>query len=145
MSARLSAPGGHGGRVVEQNADINVTPFVDVMLVLLIIFMVAAPLATVSLRLDLPPPVYTPDQPLTEPVYITVQNSGDIFIEDQPTTLANLVDDVCARLGGAPTCTEERVYLRAQPDVPYRDFMQVVHTLQNGGLIRVGLLNEDIV
>ena len=45
----------------------------------------------------MPPPVYTPDQPLTEPVYITVQNSGDIFIEDQPTTLANLVDDVCAR------------------------------------------------
>ncbi|MDO9078934.1 MAG: biopolymer transporter ExbD, partial [Brevundimonas sp.] len=55
MGSKLSGPGGQGGKTIEQNADINVTPFVDIMLVLLIIFMVAAPLATVSIRLDLPP------------------------------------------------------------------------------------------
>ena len=60
MAAKLSGPGGGKGHTIEQNADINVTPFVDIMLVLLIIFMVAAPMATVSIRLDLPPAVPPP-------------------------------------------------------------------------------------
>ena len=55
MGSKLSGPAGQGGKTIEQNADINVTPFVDIMLILLIIFMVAAPMATVSIRLDLPP------------------------------------------------------------------------------------------
>ena len=71
MAAKLSGAGGDGGKTIEQNADINVTPFVDIMLVLLIIFMVAAPMATVSIRLDLPPaqPPVNPTQE-KEPVYI---------------------------------------------------------------------------
>ena len=146
MSAKLSGPGGQGGKVIEQNADINVTPFVDIMLVLLIIFMVAAPLATVSIRLDLPPA--TPPQPnevQKEPVYISIQETGSIFIADQQTTIETLIPDVCAALGGGnPGCKEERIFVRAQPEVKYNQFMEVMNALQDQGFYKVGLLNEDI-
>jgi biopolymer transport protein ExbD len=142
MAAKLT--GGQGGRTVEQNADINVTPFVDIMLVLLIIFMVAAPLATVSIRLDLPPATPPdPSQEITEPVYITIQETGSIFIAERQSTLETLTADVCAALGGG-ACREERVFVRAQPEVKYNAFMEVMNALQANGFYKVGLLNEDI-
>ncbi len=89
MGAKLSSGGGGGGgsgKLAAQNADINVTPFVDIMLVLLIIFMVAAPMATVSIRLDLPPATPPADNAdPKEPVYITIQESGSLFIAEQET------------------------------------------------------------
>ena len=141
MGARLSGPSGQGGRTIEQNADVNVTPFVDIMLVLLIIFMVAAPLATVSLKLDLPPPIDSVAP--KEPVYVTVQTSGALFIADRATTLETLAADVCATVGGS-SCTDERIFVRAQPDVTYDRFMTVMNDLQAHGFHQVGLLNEDI-
>ncbi len=143
MGAKLSGPGGQGGKSVEQNSDINVTPFVDIMLVLLIIFMVAAPLATVSIRLDLPPAVPNDDPNPEEPVYISIQESGELFIAENPTSLATLASDACAALGGA-NCREERVFVRAQAEVQYNQFMEVMNTLQENGFFKVGLLNEDI-
>ncbi|MCZ8192957.1 MAG: biopolymer transporter ExbD [Brevundimonas sp.] len=144
MGAKLSGPSGQDGRTVEQNSDINVTPFVDIMLVLLIIFMVAAPLATVSIRLDLPPATPpAPDQEQEEPVYITIQEGGALFITDRETSIETLPADVCAALGGA-VCQEERVFVRAQPEVRYEQFMEVMNTLQENGFLKVGLLNEDI-
>lgn len=146
MGAKLAGPAGQGGKTISQNADINVTPFVDIMLVLLIIFMVAAPLATVSIRLDLPPA--TPPDPNVEqkePVYITIQETGSIFIAEQQTTIETLAADVCAALGGGnPGCKEERVFVRAQPEVKYNAFMEVMNDLQSNGFYKVGLLNEDI-
>ena len=142
MGAKLSGPAGQGGGTIEQNADINVTPFVDIMLVLLIIFMVAAPLATVSLKLDLPVPDAQAAE-TKEPVYISIQTSGDLFIADRPTRMATLTADACAALGG-DRCTEERLFIRAQPDVPYERFMAVMNHLQANGFHQVGLLNEDI-
>lgn len=146
MAAKLSGPGGQGGKTIAQNADINVTPFVDIMLVLLIIFMVVAPLATVSIRLDLPPA--TPPDPSVEqkePVYISIQESGSIFIADKQTAIETLIPDVCAALGGGnPGCKEERVFVRAQPEVKYNQFMEVMNALQEQGFYKVGLLNEDI-
>ncbi|QBX38156.1 biopolymer transporter ExbD [Brevundimonas sp. S30B] len=144
MGAKLSGPGGQGGKTVEQNSDINVTPFVDVMLVLLIIFMVAAPLATVSIRLDLPPATPpAPDQEIEEPVYITIQESGQLFIAENETSLGALAADVCAALGSG-NCRDERVFVRAQAEVQYNQFMEVMNTLQENGFFKVGLLNEDI-
>ena len=144
MGAKLSGPGGNGGKTIEQNSEINVTPFVDVMLVLLIIFMVAAPLATVSIRLDLPPPVPNPNDPNPkEPVYITIQESGSLYIAEQESSVATLAADVCAALGGG-ACQEERVFVRAQPEVKYSQFMEVMNNLQENGFFQVGLLNEDI-
>jgi biopolymer transport protein ExbD len=146
MGARLSSGGGGGsGKLAAQNADINVTPFVDIMLVLLIIFMVAAPMATVSIRLDLPPATPPADNAEPkEPVYITIQESGSLFIAEQETTLAKLAGDVCAAQGAVADCREERVFVRAQPEVKYNQFMEVMNTLQESGYFKVGLLNEDI-
>ena len=146
MGSKLSGPSGQGGKTISQNADINVTPFVDIMLVLLIIFMVAAPLATVSIRLDLPPATPPTDPNPKEPVYITIQETGSIFIAEKQTTLETLAADVCFAVGN-PTgkgCTEERVFVRAQPEVQYNQFMEVMNNLQENGFFKVGLLNEDI-
>jgi biopolymer transport protein ExbD len=143
MGAKLSGPGSKAG-TIDQNADINVTPFVDIMLVLLIIFMVAAPMATVSIRLDLPPAVPPPPgQEQKDPVYISIQEGGDLYIAERQTTIANLPSDVCAALD-APNCREERVFVRAQAEVTYNQFMEVMNTLQANGFFKVGLLNEDI-
>ena len=144
MGSKLSGPGGQGGKTIDQNADINVTPFVDIMLVLLIIFMVAAPMATVSIRLDLPPatPPANPDD-VKEPVYITIQDTGSLFLADRQTTIETLAADVCVALEAA-NCREERVFVRAQPEVKYEQFMEVMNTLQENGFFKVGLLNEDI-
>ncbi|NBW11417.1 MAG: biopolymer transporter ExbD [Caulobacteraceae bacterium] len=148
MAGKVSGPvGASGGKTIEQNSDINVTPFVDIMLVLLIIFMVSAPLATVSIKLDLPPatPPVNPDQQ-KEPTYISIQESGSIFIADKQTTIETLPADVCASVGN-PTgkgCQQERVFIRAQPEVKYNQFMEVMNTLQKNGFFQVGLLNEDI-
>ena len=142
MGAKLG--GGKGGSA-SQNADINVTPFVDIMLVLLIIFMVAAPMATVSIKLDLPPavPSQSTEKP-KEPVYVSIQNSGELYIADAKTSLATLAADVCAAQTVTTDCREERVFIRAQADVKYNEFMDVMNTLQENGMFKVGLLNEDI-
>lgn len=145
MGAKLSGPSG-GGRTIEQNADINVTPFVDVMLVLLIIFMVSAPLATVSIALDLPPA--TPPPPGAEPeppTFITVSMDGNLYVatgEETPTmTTLEALDSVLFTRLGART---ERVMIRADADVLYNDFMRVMNELQGKGWLQVGLINEDI-
>lgn len=149
MGSKLSGPGGQGGKTISQNADINVTPFVDIMLVLLIIFMVSAPLATVSIKLDLPPATPPPPGKQEEPVYISIQSETEIFISSggspAPTSIPTLAADVCGALGGgSPACQDKRVFVRAQAEVPYNTFMTVMNTLQTNGFYKVGLLNEDI-
>ena len=141
MGAKLG--GGKGG--ASQNADINVTPFVDIMLVLLIIFMVAAPMATVSIKLDLPPatPPAPTDKP-KEPVYVTIQEGGDLYISEKKTSLAELAADVCSAQGAVADCRDERVFVRAQAEVSYNQFMEVMNKLQENAFYKVGLLNEDI-
>jgi len=147
MGAKLSGPS--GGKTISQNADINVTPFVDIMLVLLIIFMVAAPLATVSIRLDLPPATPPPPgEEVVEPVVINIQQSGQIYVgvgtQLTETDISRLPVDACAALGGG-ACQEERVFIRADAEVTYNDFMTVMNTLQQNGFLKVGLMNEDIM
>ena len=145
MGSKLSGPSGQGGKTIEQNAEINVTPFVDIMLVLLIIFMVAAPLATVSIKLDLPPAVPNPsNEKPKEPVYISIQEAGGIYIADKETTITALPADVCAAQNVTTDCREERVFVRAQPEVKYNQFMEVMNKLQENGFYKIGLLNEDI-
>ena len=148
MGAKL---GGSGGSKYDlgQNSEINVTPFVDVMLVLLIIFMVAAPMATVSIALDLPPAVPPrPDDPKPKkPVFISIQKSGAIFIGDNQSSLANIPVDVPLAMqkeGVVGNFTEERVFVRADADVMYEQFMAVLNVLQANGYYKIGLINEDI-
>ncbi|MFJ6023577.1 biopolymer transporter ExbD [Brevundimonas sp. NPDC092305] len=139
MGIRLS--GASAVRTADQNADINVTPFVDIMLVLLIIFMVSAPLATVSMKLDLPPPII--DGPQVEPVYVTVREDGGLFIGSAPTSRATLSADVCSALGGGD-CRSERVFVRGDAGTRYGDFIAVMDGLNASGFTKVGLVNEDI-
>ena len=143
MGAKL---GGGGGKKFDlgQNSDINVTPFVDVMLVLLIIFMVAIPAATVSIKLDLPPAIPPPPgAKVEEPTLINIQQGGGLYIGEAPTAINSLTADL-ARIINKPNPTEERVYIRADRTVRYGDFMAVMNLLQEGGYYQVALINEEL-
>ncbi|WP_395670742.1 ExbD/TolR family protein [Phenylobacterium sp.] len=142
MAAKLSGSGG-GRYQEEQNAEINVTPFVDVMLVLLIIFMVAAPMAAVTVKVNLPPAVAPPGTNPPKPVYISLQSNGRIFIQDFATDLSALGDDLRANLGESRNPTKERIFIRADRDVLYGDFMGVMNMLQDNGFYSVALVGEE--
>ena len=147
MAAKLGG-GGSGRFDLGQNSDINVTPFVDVMLVLLIIFMVAIPAATVSIKLDLPPAIPPPPgAKVEEPVLINIQQGGSIFIGDQSTNLDGLVGDLSRTLSQkdpSKAPTDQRVYIRADRSVRYGDFMAVMNILQGNGFYQVALINEEL-
>ena len=147
MAAKLS--GGGGDRYsLGQNSEINVTPFVDILLVLLIIFMVAVPMAVTSIKIDLPPA--SPPPPGVkpkEPVFISIQKSGALYVAEKQTSLDNLQYDLDARFtqtGQAGPKDDQRVMIRADADVLYADFMGVLNQLQTAGWYKVGLINEDI-
>ena len=142
MAAKLSSSGG-GRYQEEQNAEINVTPFVDVMLVLLIIFMVAAPMAAVTVKVVLPPAVAPPGVNPPKPVYISIQPGGNIFIQDFRTDLSTLGDDLRQQLGTKRNPEKERIFIRADKDVLYGDFMGVMNMLQDNGFYSVALVGED--
>ncbi len=141
MGAKLS--GGGGKYAVEQNSEINVTPFVDVMLVLLIIFMVAAPLASVNVKIALPDAVAKPGTNPPKPIYISIQPSGRIFIGDFPSDLSTLGDDMRKQLGGKRNPTKERIFIRGDKDVVYGDFMGVMNMLQDNGFYSVALVGTE--
>jgi biopolymer transport protein ExbD len=140
MGAKLS---GSGGSQEEAMADINVTPFVDVMLVLLIIFMVAAPLAAVTVKVALPPAVAKPGTNPPKPVYISIQSNGRIFIQDFPSDLATLGDDLRRQVGNKRDPGKERIFIRGDKDVTYGDFMAVMNMLQDNNFYSVALVGED--
>jgi biopolymer transport protein ExbD/biopolymer transport protein TolR len=141
MGAKLSGGGGSKFHV-EANAEINVTPFVDVMLVLLIIFMVAAPLATVSVEVTLPKAVAKPIENPPKPVYISLQKDGSVFIGNEPTSLDALGDDL-KKAVGARNPEEERIFIRADKQTRYAEFMKVMNKLQDNGFYSVALQGED--
>jgi biopolymer transport protein ExbD len=141
MAAKLSSGGSRNSE--EQMAEINVTPFVDVMLVLLIIFMVAAPLASVNVKIQLPPAVSKPGTNPPKPVYISIQPNGNLFIGDFHTDLSSLGDDLRKNLGDKRNPEKERIFIRADTDVLYGDFMGVMNMLQDNGFYSVALVGED--
>lgn len=143
MGAKLGGSGG-GKFDLGQNSDINVTPFVDVMLVLLIIFMVSIPAATVSIKLDLPPAIPPPPgAKIEEPTLINIQEGGKVFIGETPTSLETLTIDLAKELK-KPKPEEERVYIRADRTVRYGQFMAVMNNLQEHGYFQVALINEEL-
>jgi len=141
MGAKLSGSGG-GRYAVDANSEINVTPFVDVMLVLLIIFMVAAPMAAVTVKVALPPAVAKPSTNPPKPVYISIQSGGSIYLGDTPTDVADLGDNLRSTIGQRNP-EKERIFIRADKDVLYGDFMGVMNMLQDNGFYSVALIGED--
>lgn len=141
MAAKLAGPSG-GRYDVQQNHTINVTPFVDVMLVLLIIFMVAAPLASVTIKVTLPPAMAKPAKNPPKPVYISLKKDGRVFVGDNASDLSTLGDDLKAAIGSRDP-TRERIFIRGDQDVLYQDFMGVMNKLQDNGFYSVALVGED--
>ncbi len=142
MAAKLSG-GGRSKITTEHNSEINVTPFVDVMLVLLIIFMVAAPLATVSVKLDLPP-ANAPDTPNPpKPIYISIQKNGQVYLGDFPVATDEVGNELAKQIG-ARDPSKERIFIRADKKTRYGTFMQVMNQLQDNGFYSVALVGEDI-
>ena len=140
MAAKVKTGG--GGRQVEANSEINVTPFVDIMLVLLIIFMVAAPLATVSVPVELPIAVAKPAPNPPKPVYISIQNDGSVYVGDFRTSVGALGDDLRVQIKSRNP-EQERIFIRGDQTTRYGDFMQVMNTLQDNGFYSVALVGED--
>jgi len=121
----------------EEAHEINVTPFIDVMLVLLIIFMVAAPLSTVDLPVDLPSSSAAPTTKPDKPVYITIKSDLAIALGDDPVQRADLVRALDAMPDAAK---DRRIFLRADRTVPYGDLMDVLELLRVGGYLRIALV-----
>ena len=118
-------------------SEINVTPFVDVMLVLLIIFMVAAPLLTVGVPIDLPETRANAMNPETQPITISVNENGQIYLQETEIPL----DEVVAKLNAiATTGYEERIYVRGDKTTNYGTVMQVMARIQAAGYTRIGLV-----
>src|SRR5262245_27075146 len=117
--------------------DINVTPFIDVMLVLLIIFMVAAPLSTVDLPVDLPTSTAQPQKKPDKPTYVTIKADLAVAIDEAQIKRVDLVRLLDAVPGQGK---DRRIFLRADRGVPYGELMDVLERLRKGGYVKVALV-----
>ena len=140
MAAKLSGPGG-GRFAVEMNHDINVTPFVDVMLVLLIIFMVAAPLASVNVKVNLPVANAKPQPKPPQIIYVSIKENGDVYVGDNITDLTELPDAL--KLAAGPNHVGLRIFIRGDQNMEYGKFLDVMNTMQDNGFYSVALVGED--
>ena len=121
-------------------AEINVTPLVDVMLVLLIIFMVTAPLMTSGVSVDLPKADAQPINNDSQPLTVSIDATGNIFLQDQQVDLPELVAKLQAI---AQNNQERRIFVRGDKDLAYGRIMQVMGTITQGGFTKVALLAEQ--
>ncbi len=146
MAAKLSGPASGSKFDLGQNSDINVTPFVDVMLVLLIIFMVTAPLATLSIKLDLPPAQPAdPNNKPKPPTIINIQQSGNIFVGTGDSTRQSSVDALVNDIKSDFAAHQnDTAFIRADKHVKYLQFMTVVNKLQDAGIYKIALITEDL-
>ena len=122
--------------------EINVTPFIDVMLVLLIIFMVAAPLSTVDLPIDLPSSTATPQKKPDKPTYVSIKPNLEVALGE---TIVKRVDLVRSLDAMADANKDRYIFLRADRAVPYGDLMDVLELLRTGGYTKVKLVTLEAV
>ncbi len=129
-----------GGDELSENHEINVTPFIDVMLVLLIIFMVAAPLATVDVNVDLPASSAKPAERRDEPLYLTVKNDLSLNLGNDAVAREALAASLDARTGGNK---DTRIFLRADKAVDYGHFMEIMNMLRDSGYLKIALVGLE--
>ncbi|MCM2290920.1 protein TolR [Allorhizobium sp. BGMRC 0089] len=147
MSAGAGGAGGGGRRGRRSRggkrglvSEINVTPLVDVMLVLLIIFMVAAPMLTVGVPIDLPQTKASPMNSDTQPITISVNKEGDVYIQDQKIDVNDVVDKLKAI---ATTGYNERIYVRGDTTAAYGTVMKVMAQISTAGFKNIGLVTQQ--
>lgn len=140
MGANLNPGGGrHRPGRTRHMAEINVTPFVDVMLVLLIVFMVAAPLLTVGVSVDLPETAANPIQDTGEPLTVTVSADGTIYVQETPVEYENLVPHLEAV---AVAGYDQRIFIRGDQNRAYGDVVRVMGRINAAGFRRIGLVTD---
>ena len=139
MAGRIRESGGDQDDLAEQH-EINVTPFIDVILVLLIIFMVAAPLATVDIDVDLPPSSATSQARPDEPIYVTLLDDLSLTIGNEAVSRDNLGPALDALTGSD---REQRMFLRADKAVPYGELMALLNQLRAAGYLKVALVGLE--
>ena len=156
MAGKVSAPGHGGGKRgrMEVTADPNVIPFIDVMLVLLIIFMIAAPISSVDIEVDMPTSRIEPSKRPPRPTWISIKEGAagvELYVMNDAVSLANLGEETYdAVKENSPQIAnddyeikDQRIYIRADSGLAYRNVVRVMNQLQNKGFTKIGLVAED--
>src|ERR1051325_2119862 len=136
MAVRLD----HGKAEIDEVHEINVTPFIDVMLVLLIIFMVAAPLATVDVAVDLPASTATPQPRPDKPIFLSIKADRSLVLGDTAIDSRSLTGSLDKLSGGDKS---QRIFLQADRSVDYGQLMAVMNDLRAAGYLKVALVGLE--
>jgi biopolymer transport protein ExbD len=136
MSVRLD----HGQDELEDIHEINVTPFIDVILVLLIIFMIAAPLATVDVNVNLPGLTADPQKRPDKPIFLTIKADHSLVLGDNPISRESLASALNLETNGDKN---QIIFLRADKSLPYRDFAEVINLLRRADYLKVALVGLE--
>ena len=141
MAAQLAGKSGGRGRRrgYRAMAEINMTPFIDVMLVLLIVFMVAAPMLTVGVPVDLPKTNAAPLEAQKKPLFVTVQANGNLYVQEQAVTINDLVPFLQSV---TENDQEARILVRGDAQIAYGRMLEVMGTMSAAGFKKVGLVAE---
>jgi biopolymer transport protein ExbD len=137
MGASIAEGGLDDDEEFEEAHEINVTPFIDVMLVLLIIFMVAAPLSTVDLPIDLPSSTASPQKKPDKPTYVTIKPDLAVAIGETPVKRVDLARTLDTT---ASVSKDSYIFLRSDRAVPYGELMDVLEILRAGGYMKIKLV-----
>jgi biopolymer transport protein TolR len=140
MAGGMIGGNGKGRGRYKPMAEINVTPLVDVMLVLLIVFMITAPMITSGVNVNLPQASATPVQSDSTPITITVNAQNQIFLQNSQVELANLVSTLQQI---SQNNQDRRIFVRGDQSVTYGDMLQVMATITQGGFTKVALLAQQ--
>jgi biopolymer transport protein ExbD len=138
VSVRLD----HGEDTLTEVHEINVTPFIDVMLVLLIIFMVAAPLATVDIQVNLPASTAEPQPRPDKPLYVTLRSDLSLSVGNEPISRERLGPALEMETKGDK---DARIFLRADKGVAYGEVMEIMNLLRGAGFLKVALVGLEKV
>jgi|ERR1700674_2538946 biopolymer transport protein ExbD len=137
MSVRLD----HGDESLDEVHEINVTPFIDVILVLLIIFMIAAPLATVDISVDLPDSNAQQQQRPDKPIFLTLKPDLTLTLNNDQTVARSALGATLDQATGGDH--EQRLFLRADKVVPYGELMQLMNELRSAGYLKIALVGME--
>ena len=156
MAGKLAGGGGsRGGRSsLDVNADPNVIPFIDIMLVLLIIFMIAAPISSVDIKVDMPNSKIDPSKRPPRPTWVSIQDQNGavrVFVMNDEVNINDLGEKTYESVktntpqiaNDENEVRDQRIYIRADANTPYRNVVRVMNRLQDKGFSKIGLVAED--